>query len=465
MSTQIDEVDPLRVFAMAAAGHRFYWCPEDRRQAMAGVGSVASIALKGRDRYLRTIQRWRRILDGAIFDGPEGREGIGPTLVGGYSFEPEATRSRHSNGQSDRRDGTGRGASRKQAVDDEQEAADLWEGYPAGLFVLPRFLLAHSAGEHWLTYNSIVGPGAPATLRVADTQTLAVVRDDGAEFQPSTTSPGAVLKDTPIPDRTSWMKQVSTTVETISEGRADKVVLARREDFEFESQIDSASVLARLGHDYPHATVFAVAYGTKCFLGASPERLVRNTGGRLQVTCLAGSIERSSDATEDRQNESRLMASTKDREEHEIVVRAVGEALGPISDEISFASVPEITSLPNLHHLCTPVSATLKPGLGVVNAVEALHPTPAMGGFPQRGALSIIRNTEHFDRGWYAAPVGWMDGAGNGEFSVAIRSGLLDGARASLFAGCGIVQDSVPEKEWEETELKMRPMMSALGLI
>jgi isochorismate synthase len=221
-------------------------------------------------------------------------------------------------------------------------------------------------------------------------------------------------------------------------------------------------VLERLRADYPGCFVFGVGRGQRCFLGASPERLVRLREGTVWATCLAGSIARGTTTEEDEHLGTALLASAKDRAEHAIVVRALCDALVGAGVELAPVGPPGLMKVRNVQHLCTPVAGRVGAGRTILELVERLHPTPAVGGFPREAALRLIREREGMDRGWYAGPVGWMDASGDGEFTVAIRSALLRGPEASLFAGCGIVAGSDPEREYAESCLKLRPILSAL---
>ncbi|MGB5049961.1 MAG: chorismate-binding protein, partial [Caldilineaceae bacterium] len=166
---------------------------------------------------------------------------------------------------------------------------------------------------------------------------------------------------------------------------------------------------------------------------------------------------------EDAANGAALLASAKDRHEHSLVVDALRGRLSPVTRCLEIADEPELLTLSNIHHLHTPVSGTLAEPKGVLPLVELLHPTPALGGSPRALALAFIREHEPTLRGWYAAPVGWIDGNGDGAFAVAIRSAVVQEKRAWLYAGGGIVPDSVAETEWEETEWKFKPMLGVLN--
>src|SRR5829696_6482414 len=267
-----------------------------------------------------------------------------------------------------------------------------------------------------------------------------------------------------FPNRTAWESSVATAVTLIRQGALDKLVLAREEQLLAAIPFSPITALARLRRFNSAATLFAMQSGRSWLLGASPERLVRLHETRVDVTCLAGSIGMGHDDEERRHLADQLLSSKKDREEHEIVVRSTMCALAEVCEDVTrLAGTPRIATARAVQHLETPVSARMSDAGNILDLVERLHPTPAVGGYPSNRALSIMRELEVIDRGWYAGPFGWTDLDGSGEFVVAIRSALLSGRIASVFAGSGIVADSVPAAEYEETSLKLRPMLAALG--
>ena len=204
-----------------------------------------------------------------------------------------------------------------------------------------------------------------------------------------------------------------------------------------------------------------MARGGAAFVGASPERLVRKRGRVVDSEALAGSCARTGD---DAAAAAALAASAKDRAEHAWVVAAIEAALAPRCRTLDVPSAPAVRTLRQILHLHTPITGELAQGAHVLELVAALHPTPAVGGTPTADAVAWIAAHEPTPRGWYASPVGWFDAAGDGEFAVAIRSGLLAGATATLFAGAGIVAASDPAAELAETELKLRALSDVLGL-
>ena len=179
---------------------------------------------------------------------------------------------------------------------------------------------------------------------------------------------------------------------------------------------------------------------------------------------MAGTVGRGTDADEDARLARELLASEKDREEHAIVLDSIRELLRPVADTLQVTPEPAVMRLRFVQHLVTEISGTLHEANGLLSLGERLHPTPAVGGEPRDVALAMVAEHEGFERGWYAGPVGWLGADGDGELCVALRCGIVDRTRATLFAGCGIVGDSDPDLEWEESRIKLRAVISALGI-
>jgi isochorismate synthase len=214
----------------------------------------------------------------------------------------------------------------------------------------------------------------------------------------------------------------------------------------------------------PHAYTFAAPTADgEALVGASPELLVSRFGSRIRSNPLAGSARRSGDTDEDRANADDLRGSTKNREEHAIVVEAIADALRPMCEQLRWDPEPVVLATPNVWHLSTRFEGVLRePAPSVLEVVAAMHPTPAVAGAPTEAALELIDHLEPFDRGSYAGPIGWMDANGDGEWAIALRCAELRGDRATLFAGAGIVAESVPSDELDETDRKFRAFLDAL---
>jgi isochorismate synthase len=257
---------------------------------------------------------------------------------------------------------------------------------------------------------------------------------------------------------------VSRAVSEIRDGALRKVVLARALDVEAGRRLDPRRLLHHLRAVEPGAYAFAVPIGVGASLvGASPELLVSRRGRRVRSNPLAGSAPRSGDPEVDHESARVLAGSAKDREEHAIVVEAMAEVLEPLCDELSWDPEPVLHETANVWHLSTRFDGTLREKApSVLDLVASLHPTPAVCGTPSSEALELIRELEPFDRGRYAGAVGWIDAAGDGDWAIALRCAELEGDRATLFAGAGIVADSVPEREVDETDRKFRAFLDAL---
>jgi len=238
-----------------------------------------------------------------------------------------------------------------------------------------------------------------------------------------------------------------------------KVVLAREVIVVADRALRPAAVARRLRLSHPSCTIFSV----DGFVGASPELLVERTGALVRSEPLAGTVARPGWASGDEELAPRLLSSAKERQEHRLVVDAVSAALVPYCNELSVPQVPALVALGTLAHLGTLIVGRLRSPLPTaLDLVDALHPSPAVGGTPTAAALDYIATVEMLDRGRYAGPVGWVDGGGDGCWAVGIRSAQIEGRRARLMAGVGVVAESDPEAELAETDLKLAPMLAAI---
>jgi isochorismate synthase len=414
--------------------------------AFAGLGAACRIDLSGPER-LRDLRQqadafFERI---AIRDSP-ACQAPSPRFFGGLSFlpaSPLATRAPCA-------------------------GAAPFSAFGDGSFTLPRWRYACD------------GKAASLTLTVNGEADLLPGwrREVGAEFDAliAALSRGEIHKgpeeglppmDIHHQDPAAWRRQVEDILLAIAEGRVEKVVAARRSVVELPRPVRDAEVLSRLRAEQPECTCFAFRRvgggGSLTFLGATPERLVERRGLNVRSDALAGSIARKGTEREPEDGQ-RLLKSGKDGEEHAPVVRDIVAALRPFCSRLSVTDRPRIRSLRHVLHLHTAIEGELIAGTHVLELTAALHPTPAVGGAPRAEALRWIAEHEE-DRGWYAGPVGWFDGSGDGEFAVAIRSGLLEPGRAHVYAGAGIVRGSDPAAEYRETAVKQLALLRALRAV
>jgi isochorismate synthase len=433
----------------------FLWTHPDQQFALAGVGVAHRIETQGDSRFRDTATAWQALLDDAIVDGLDTLAGSGPTLVGGFGFDPLRPRT------------------------------DRWQGFTDGSFVLPRYQLTTHRDAALLTENLVVGGlSNPQEIsngsdwRVARPRATQAYSDSARLGEYEDVPPASPSRNGhhPLGDHKSrpygiesllppdtWKAIVAQATQDIQAGDYEKIVLARGVQVTADQAFDLYAVLTALQQAYPWAYTFAITRGTKTFLGATPERLVGVSGGIVRATALAGTARRGATPEEDAQVGADLMASPKNRHEHDVVVQMLRAALSDPCVDIHAADTPTLLKLANVQHLYTPVSGRLRPHSTLMDLISRLHPTPAVGGLPSQKAVGYIRDYEGLDRGWYAAPVGWLDARKEGDFAVALRSGLVEGNTATLFAGCGIVADSDPAAELTESELKLQPMLKALA--
>ncbi|MBV0922909.1 isochorismate synthase [Halomicroarcula limicola] len=333
-----------------------------------------------------------------------------------------------------------------------------WDGFPGAAFFLPEVQVTERDGETWLTTTGTGSSAEADADRLLETWHDRLA--DGAA-SPRADPPGVDARER-TPSQAVWREQVGNALERVDSGRLQKVVLAQALRVSLRGALSVPAVLDRLAETYPDCYRFMFAPpGDGTFFGATPERLVSLRGRTVRTEALAGSTGRGDTPAEDEWLAAELLDSEKDVHEHQLVADAIRDQLEPFASSVRIGE-RTVRRLATVQHLRTSITAELEEDEHVLSLVEALHPTPAVGGLPPDEALRTIRETEAFDRGWYAAPVGWVDAAGNGTFAVGIRSAVARDRTATLFAGAGIVADSDPDREWDEVQLKYRPMLDEL---
>jgi salicylate biosynthesis isochorismate synthase/menaquinone-specific isochorismate synthase len=367
----------------------------------------------GDNRLQAASRLWRRLRESIA---PAGALGNGPIAVGGFAYRPD------------------------------RDPGGPWSGFPAVLLRVPALAVTRVRGR---TFAIAAAAGAEELLELEPTG----VRAPAARR----------LEVTSVRNPVAWTAAVETAAKRLRAGNAAKVVLAREVIARGDGVVSAGMVARSLRAAYPSCFTYLVtgADGT-AFAGASPELLIRRSGGRAYSQPMAGSVARGANEADDDRFASQLVESAKDNAEHRIASEFVVEALRKFSRSVE-ARAPEVVRFTNIQHLATTITAELAaPAAEALDLAAALHPTPAVGGWPRDAAEALIDELEGLERGWYAGGVGWTDGQGDGEFAVALRCGLLweDGAR--LYAGVGVMPDSDPARELEETELKFKALLMAL---
>lgn len=431
---KIDKINPLSFFYAGRKlfkGERLFWKDPSDKTIIVGLGKSMQIQSdQSTDRFFHVENEWKQFLENAIIHQSNHIHGVGPTLFGGFTFDPLKIRT------------------------------ELWSKFSHSLFHLPKYMLSIMDGRAYLTTNIVCTKNDDDSL--ADKINLErsnLLIDPLLPIFDDEQRPIQIEEKNPE----QWKATVQNTVADLKEGTLKKVVLARELRLIYKEPILVDKVLQHLIKEQEESFVFAFESNGDCFIGASPERLVKKDGNNLFSTCLAGSIARGNTDEEDQILGEELLSDSKNRNEHQYVVDMIKTAMEEHCTEILIPKEPQLMKMRYIQHLYTPVSGTSKENTSILQVVDQLHPTPALGGMPKQEAVEKIRDVEELDRGFYAAPIGWLDANGNGEFAVAIRSGLIQGKEASLFAGCGIVDNSDAESEFLETRIKFRPMLNALG--
>lgn len=436
VSERLDGVhDPSAIVLASRAAGESWLCleqPDRDGSALAALGSVLDLSEEGAGRFERAGRRWRELSARAKTDGASGPAGAGLVALGGFAFA------------------------------DAGAGSPAWSGFASASLLVPEISFARGGEETWITVNAAVRHGDdPLEIERRLDASLARLRE--APLPLLDPAPAGTFRvHSPMPP-SHYEEAVARAVERIRAGEVQKVVLAREVQVQAPAEHDVAAVYDVLRGGFPSSYVYAVGRGEATFIGATPELLVRRQGQRASTVALAGSIRRSADPSVDDHLAESLLRSDKNRHENLIVAQRIAQALSPFALWVTVAPEPVVIKVANIQHLAMPIRAQLKSPVGVIELASALHPTPAVGGEPDDVAQRLIPALEGMDRGWYAGAVGWSDESGDGEFCVALRCALVRGRRASCFAGCGIVADSVPAEELAETETKLEALLPVLA--
>jgi menaquinone-specific isochorismate synthase len=438
VSATVTGVGPEVLLRLDPGVPRGFWAREGRW--FAHLGAAATVEVSGVEPGTERFQEvWRRArtLFSCTWKDPESEiHPPPPRLFGGFAF------------------------------DENHEPHGAWEGFPAAHFLLPEVELLGGVGDAVLTCRGYLAPGEDPTrcrgrLRDRLKSIRAALLTGGEKGPVGEPWVPATRVET---EQDAWNGAVGQALKEVGEGEVSKVVLARVQNVSAEGGLDSVDVAMNLWRENPGAHVYYYEpLPEHVLLGAAPETVATVTGGAFRATAVAGSVARGDSEKEQVALARSLLKSRKDRLEHRMCVEDMVERLRPLSEEVNAEEEPHVLTLSSIQHLETIIDSTLKPGETVLSVLEALHPTPAVCGFPRDRALEFLNRVEPFQRGWYSGPVGWFDGDGNGVFVPALRSAVGNGSEWRLFAGAGIVAGSKAKLEWDETRIKFKPVLRALS--
>lgn len=433
--TETIEVGRMSPFAFFEAGfqkykeERFYWQNADQTLTLVGIGHAVTLTSDlHEERYKDISNQWNDLCNTLIKE----EEDAAPILFGGFSYDPN------------------------------QVLQSEWNQFPSAYFAVPSFQLKIEDGRSYVSINLVTDkPEASLEFEWLRQERdrlihLAQVKEFSFQYDNPIVSMEERGKD-------RYIEAVNNITNLIQAGKADKVVIARSLVLHFEQELSAVAALYAISNEQQESYQFALQHNDCLFFGATPERLIEMKNGKVLSACVAGSIRRGNSAEEDKQLGEALLADPKNREEHHYVVEMISKVFRTHCQQVVVPKNPKLMKIRDIQHLYTPVEGKIASESDIFTLVKALHPTPALGGVPTSAAMEIIRQEEGMDRGYYAAPIGWTDSSGNGEFAVALRSALINGKEAYLYAGGGIVADSNAEDEYDETWVKFRPVLRALG--
>jgi len=409
----------------------FYWEKPDKGCTALGIESLFNVSYSGPHRTTGTEKEVNYWIDRRFSNISKEEAKTIPVFIGGMKFSP-----------------------------DKEDGKSIWKDYSDSDWFIPKYIIINNSSGCSLISNFIYddsyennfldeyrdGKNYLDKLSMGEPAEILVKIENSNLFDPG--------------EKENWKEKVELALDKISSGKFTKIVMSRKVT-SLLSEIPSVyNLLKQLADHYPKCYIFAFAKDESTFFGASPEKLAKISGGWIEADALAGSIQRGDNEDEDRRLADELLVSKKNLAEQNAVVDFITNSFKRFTDDVIYEKEPVIRKLSNIQHLWTQIKAKLNSENSIFSILKEIHPTPAICGVPWSGALTFIQDTEGYNRGLYAGIIGWFNFENEGEFAVAIRSALLVNKQLHAFAGCGIVEGSDPESEFEETELKLQPILS-----
>lgn len=393
-----------------------------------GVDSILTISEQGNSRVQETSKKILEMNLSVLNNFEEVGLSSVPLFLGGMKFSPDSDET-------------------------------IWNEFSDSEWFIPKLLFYKSAGKTFVIYNTITEH--PGSEYFYEHEALLDECVSSTESKTFKNECKVVRSDqNNLEQKEIWIKQVESALEQIKAGKFHKIVLSRQVTTELSCYPNFSRIVQELESKYPKCYIFAFRKNDSTFFGASPEKLAKISNGWVEADALAGSIGRGSTEQEDIILENELLSSKKNLNEQKAVVEFIVNSFDDFSEEIIYESEPIIRKLPNIQHLWTPIKARLKGNKSILSILKDIHPTPAICGVPWNNALISIKEMEIHSRGLFAGMIGWFNFKNEGEFAVAIRSALAKGKCIYALAGCGIVEGSDPEQEYNEAELKLRPILT-----
>lgn len=433
--TETIEVSRLSAHAFFEAGEesykgkRFFWQNKEKTFTLVGLGHAHVLTNELEDtRYSDIASKWKKLCQISLKEKVD----VSPVLFGGFSFDP------------------------KNSISSE------WDTFPSSFFAVSTFQLVIQDEQAYVSIHYITDKEDSSDVfeRLRNERDALIHTAQVKELMVHS-KPHLIQKEDRL--KKEYLQAVENVTRQIRNNEVNKVVIGRSLKLTFAHTFSSSTAIYNASVEQPESYLFGLEKDDKIFFGATPERLVKVENGYVQSAGLAGSVRRGKNSIEDKELGDRLLSDDKNLGEHRFVVDMIRTVFNQYCEDVKIPARPKLMKIRDIQHLFTPIEGKLKGNASLFEFVESLHPTPAMGGVPRDEAVTIIRNAEQMNRGYYAAPIGWINTEGDGEFAVGIRSALLENEHAYLFAGGGIVAESSSLEEFEETRVKFRPMLRTLG--
>lgn len=431
ISLDIDWVDPLVVLEKFSQANEinFYFDNKGEGEAIAAIDAIAKLQIDGQDRFTQAEYFIKSCLKNIINFGSNNQPFAATHFFCYFSFFHQTLPTNYP--------------------------------FPSATVFVPRWQIAVKNQQCILVNNIIINPQVNLEEILQTLQTKLQLLKSLESYSPKLDLPSQLLKK-PVNNSVHFKNSVVSALNKIQSHHLTKIVLADALDVKLSNHFNLFKLLDNLRQIHPNCYIFSTSNGKgQHFIGASPERLISIHSQQLITDALAGSAPRGKTPAEDAEVANRLLNSEKEKHEHLLVIDFITQRLTELG-LLPQVSAPRLRQLSNIQHLWTPISAIVPANVHPLKIISQLHPTPAVAGAARDIACAEIRRYENFERGLYAAPLGWIDADGNCEFIVGIRSALIDGDRARLYAGAGIVAGSDPEKEFAEVQLKLQALLKAL---
>lgn len=458
ISVEILPVDPLAVLQEICEPHQLHFYLEKQvigktntdknTLAIAAVDAATHLTVTSGNRFLQAQSFIQSCLKNTIVLGATHLPFSGPHFFCSFTFFEQDSQINLNISQNG----------------NYQEKLSINSHFPSATIFLPRWQITQKNNCYTFVINTVL----TTSINIKNISQIIwqkyqqITQINNSSLSSLIKSRGNLRKINPN-HLQDFKKSVASALDLINSNSLKKIVLAHAIDIYSQTPVNLIQSLNNLRFIYPDCYVFSTSNGKgQNFIGASPERLISINNNQLITDALAGSAPRGKTSTQDVKLAKNLLCSEKDLREHQFVIDFIIKHLQDLGLNPHYPPQPHLLQLSNIQHLWTPITAEISQNIHLLEILAELHPTPAVAGVPRDTAQQQIHNFETFERSLYAAPIGWIDYQGNGEFIVGIRSALIDGERTRLFAGAGIVIGSKPEKELAEVQLKLQTLLKAL---